>query len=954
MKKYFICMAGNLCVGKSSIVERFQSSDSYKLSCQLSMCVCEYFEFKLVFNKEVAHLVVYDCTGNETFWTDSFQLNDFLRCAIGCLLVLDITNQCSFDAIPQLLNKVKTLDISIKVLLVGAKCDLESERVISHDQAEELANKLGIMYIETSAKTGYNVDEAFKMLLEQCFKDINACVKIQHIFGKTCIQIDTPNQETSQKIILPNQFLEKKSHQQRDDNIKLLQQSLDKAKREHKTVPIRFLKILLTGCGAAGKTSLGHLLLKRKFITEHHSTNVVHANHAVSVSKAVIRSSSVKEKEVRWVELGFDLQINHLQSVLLSSYKLPVPTTNVSKPTAQLLESSQSNTEKNESSYSSFMKSITIPSTVIEWVSKWFSDDSVKREKLLSFNNILDSSLGRTFDDSSDTLVYHPDEELNVITLLDTGGQPEYIHLLPTINVYHTVSIILHDLSKKLDDQVLVKYSQHGKLMITPYHLNYSNIEMIKLLMSAVNDAAERPSSHIPQLVSHPGTDQNSYLCLVGTHADQVTLDCINDTASKLTTMVENMKCHAIIWQNTNGDVLFPVDNTTAGSTNEDPVADVIRNKIEKLTLTTDVYEIPVTWMLLELEIQKFCAKEKRSNMSFQECIALARSSALICDVEEVKKVLRYYHLLGVLLYYEEVPGLCDYVITDHQWFFDKLSSVVCLTFQDGSSNHSAIQKLKCQGLFSKELFQHVNWTGEIKIEFFLLLLARMKIIAPIITGKNKDEFFLLDNTEYFIPFILPSYPTHQKNQYLLHYGYIQGKQLLIRFQSGLLPRGVFCCLVVELLKNSPAGWHPHLSKGNTHHTFRNLITFSLPNAYSLSLFDGISHLEVQIRHLQENYSSIHFEVYESLVRALTEVCQHLNFDHNRLQYGFLCQSCSDNPDDHIATVPAAVTPSLRYAECSINSTHHVQLTSSHLMWIFPPDQVPTISGKLALHYSFA
>ena len=938
-------VAGDSYTGKSNILERFKYSDSFKLSNHSTNN--DSISFEMNINNMDVKLDVLDFSGIVRYgYKQSSVFSLVIRRASGCMLVFDITKQGSFDSIPMWLNEIiRETNANINVLLVGAKCDLNSERVISYNQAEELADELGIKYIETSAKTGHNIDEAFKFLLEQRFKD--AYVQIQHISGNTCIRIDTPYQQIVQSAFLQGQLQESvPNSQHKKSSIKLLQQSLDKAKRQHRTVPVRFLKILLTGSGAAGKTSFSNLLLKKKYVTEHHSTNVVHANHAVSVSKAVIRSSSVKE-EVTWIELGFDLQISHLQSVLQPSFESPALIKNVTKPDVQ---SSQSNAVNVHPSYTSISdrQSITKIDTIKQWFTRLFAGDSVKREHLLTFDNILESSRDQNTNSSSDTLVYQPNEMLNVITLLDTGGQPEYIHLLPTINIYHTVNFIVHDLSKQLDDQVLVKYSQHGKQMITPYHLNYSNIDMIKLLMSAVNDAAERPSSHIPQLVSIPGTDKNSYLCMVGTHADQVAPDIIEDTASQLTNMVDNMKCQAMVWQNTNGDVLFHVDNTTAGSTNEDPVANIIRSKIEQLISAKDVYEVPVTWMLLELEIQKFCTKENRSNMSFNECVTLARSSGLVPDVEEVKNILRYYHLLGVLLYYEEVPGLCDYVITDHQWFFDRLSSVVCLTFQDGSSNRCAVQKLKYQGLLTKELFQHVNWTDNIKKEFFLLLLVHMKIIAPVVAEQNEDDFCIVDEEEYFIPFILPTYPPKQKNNHLFNYGHMQGEPLLIRFQSGLLPRGVFCCLVVELLQNPPTGWHPHFSKGDTHHTFGNLITFSLPNAYSLSLFDGISHLEVQIRHPQENFHSIHFEVYKNLVSALTEICHHLNFDHNRLQYGFLCQSCSDSPDDHIAIVPV-VTPSLRYAECSINSTQHVQLSSSHLMWFLPSGQVLTISGKLLI-----
>ncbi|XP_065907619.1 uncharacterized protein [Dysidea avara] len=936
-------IVGNQYTGKSNIIERFIYWDSFKLSNHMSWN--EIYVLKLNFDNQQRQMKFVDYTGLSAHWRDLSPLRLVFN-AVGCILVFDLTDQDSFDAVPMWLNKrIRVICPHIKVVLVGAKCDLASKRVVALHQAEELASELGIIYIETSAETGHNISNVFKILFEECFE--NANIQIRHILGeRTCIQIDTPNHQIEQNAILQLQD-NKLSSLNKESSIKLLQQRLDKAKKQHRTVPVRFLKVLLTGSGAAGKTSFSHLLLKRKFITEHHSTNVVHANHAVSVSKAVIQSSSVNE-QVTWIELGFDLQISHLQSVLRSSSKSPVSIKNVTKSD---LRSPQWNTEKIQPSYTSITQSITRTDIVKQWFTKFLVGDSVKREHLLTFDNILDSSLDENTNSSSDTLVYQPDEVLNVITLLDTGGQPEYIHLLPTINIYHTVNFIVHDLSKKLDDQVLVKYSQHGKQIITPYHLNYSNIDMIKLLMSAANDAAERPSSHIPQLVSIPGSDKNSYLCLVGTHVDQVTSDIVDDTASKLTSMVDDMKCQAMVWQNTNGNVLFPVDNTTAGRINEDPVADIIRNKIEQLTSTKDIYNVPVTWMLLELEIQKFCTKENRSNMSFQECVVLANSSALFSDAEEVKNVLRYYHLLGILLYYEEVPGLCDYVITDHQWFFDKLSSVVCLTFQDGSSNRRAVQKLKYQGLLTKELFQHVNWTDNIRKEFFLLLLAHMKIIAPVFAEENDNNFCVVDEEEYFIPFILPTYPSKQKNNHLFNYGHMQGEPLLIRFQSGLLPRGLLCCLVVELLQNPPNGWHPHFSKGDTHHTFRNLITFSLPNAYSLSLFDGISHLEVQIRHPQEKFSSIHFEVYKSLVHALTEVCQHLNFDHNRLQYGFLCQSCSDSPDDHIAIVPV-VTPSLCYAECSINSTQHVQLSSSHLMWLLPSGQVLTISDSVKDQYS--
>ena len=99
-----------------------------------------------------------------------------------------------------------------------------------------------------------------------------------------------------------------------------------------------------------------------------------------------------------------------------------------------------------------------------------------------------------------------------------------------------------------------------------------------------------------------------------------------------------------------------------------------------------------------------------------------------------------------------------------------------------------------------------------------------------------------------------------------------------------------------------------------------------------MSLLDQVSYLEVQIRHAERDFSTpVHNGVYNYLVYALTEVCIHLNFDFERLQYGFVCQ-CGKGIDNHIAIV-TDIIPSMHYAECSIDSLHLLKLDSAHLVW---------------------
>ena len=697
---------------------------------------------------------------------------------------------------------------------------------------------------------------------------------------------------------------------------------------------MRFLKVIVAGSGAAGKTNFINLLMKKQFKKDHHSTNVVHANHAVSFQMATFQESSTVDDEVTWVELDSELELSYLQSLLLSEtlpkQNLPVSSTGAGKRDTVTATPSQSSTKTSIKSQYQSKAPKQQQSSFLNWFAGLFSS-SIKDSKLSTVDSILNLK-----SSPSSTPIYQPGGVLNIITLLDTGGQPEYIHLLPTINVNPTVTFFVHNLSKGLDDQVLVEYSQHGKHVFKPYHLSYPNIDMIKFLMSTVNDSVERPVCNMSdlQLDVTPGSDDKSYICMVGTHADKVSTIDKENVGEILTTLVNKTQCQASVWYQENKTVLFSVDNTTAGKRyTEDPVAKNIRNRIETLASKKEVYEIPITWMLLQLEIRQVCSKRGESYISFSDCGTIAKESGLISNIEEVKSVLQYHHCLGVLIYFHEVPGLCDYVIVDHQWWFDKLSSIICITFQEDFLNYQDVRKLKYQGKLSKELVKHVEWKDDIKEEFFFSLLIRMKIITPV---DNKQD----DAEEYFIPFVLSAYDLQKENKILSQHGCLQGEPLLIQFYSGLLPRGLFCSLLVQLLQYPLKGSEPHFSHGDTQHAFSNLFTFSLPNAFSMSLLDKLSYLEVQIRHLKKatDLPPVHVKVYNYLMYVLTDVCNHLKFNFERLQSGFLCKCCKKTEDLHIAILPS-VRSSMRYAKCSFDSTCQMELGSSHLVW-FSHDQL--------------
>ena len=66
-----------------------------------------------------------------------------------------------------------------------------------------------------------------------------------------------------------------------------------------------------------------------------------------------------------------------------------------------------------------------------------------------------------------------------------------------------------------------------------------------------------------------------------------------------------------------------------------------------------------------------------RNFITYSEILKLCEEKQLSSDEEFIKNGLRFHHLFGVLLYFEEVEGMKDIVITDHQLLFDNCVSSI-------------------------------------------------------------------------------------------------------------------------------------------------------------------------------------------------------------------------------------------------------------------------------------
>ena len=119
----------------------------------------------------------------------------YYRDADALLLLYDVTSYSSFENIVNWLHEIKRLDTKpITMMLIGNKVD-KSQRVVSREIAERLARDFQMIFLETSAKTGQNVELAFMSMAQVLFDQECQTRKLEELMKNT-IKISNKDKRT--------------------------------------------------------------------------------------------------------------------------------------------------------------------------------------------------------------------------------------------------------------------------------------------------------------------------------------------------------------------------------------------------------------------------------------------------------------------------------------------------------------------------------------------------------------------------------------------------------------------------------------------------------------------------------------------------------------------------------------------------------------------------------------
>ena len=160
-----LVLLGDAAVGKTSLVDIYthhRFKEDYKPTLGVNIVVKE---LKIEDINAQIRLVLWDIAGQEKY---DLSRNMFFQGVVGSLIVYDTTRDYTFTKIESKwlkdLNEYSEEELSC--ILIGNKIDLNESRVVSTEKGREFAERINASdFLETSAKYGENVEDAFKKLV---------------------------------------------------------------------------------------------------------------------------------------------------------------------------------------------------------------------------------------------------------------------------------------------------------------------------------------------------------------------------------------------------------------------------------------------------------------------------------------------------------------------------------------------------------------------------------------------------------------------------------------------------------------------------------------------------------------------------------------------------------------------------------------------------------------------
>lgn len=160
LAKYKLVFLGDQSVGKTSIITRFMY-DKFDNTYQATIGI-DFLSKTMYLEDRTVRLQLWDTAGQERFRS---LIPSYIRDSSVAVVVYDVSNRQSFLNTVRWIEEVRTeRGTDVIIVLVGNKTDLVDKRQVSIEEGDAKAREFNVMFIETSAKAGFNIKALFRKI----------------------------------------------------------------------------------------------------------------------------------------------------------------------------------------------------------------------------------------------------------------------------------------------------------------------------------------------------------------------------------------------------------------------------------------------------------------------------------------------------------------------------------------------------------------------------------------------------------------------------------------------------------------------------------------------------------------------------------------------------------------------------------------------------------------------
>jgi coiled-coil and C2 domain-containing protein 1 len=511
-------------------------------------------------------------------------------------------------------------------------------------------------------------------------------------------------------------------------------------------------------------------------------------------------------------------------------------------------------------------------------------------------------------------------KELIMINMVDVGGQPALLEMLPALTNGPALYCLFFRLDQDLRKHYPVQYHDPRRKTETVLKSSYCIEDILCQALSSIACFSQ------PDLTS-------SKILLFGTHKDKVDEGHISQIECELKESLERTKIYTegLLSKTAKGSLFFTVDNMDG----EESEIMNIRTDIEGIIRSCfSATPIPASWLMFRIVLHLL----NKPIVSLAQCEIIARRLSMPTPVKEA--LWFFHHQIGSIMYYPEIPLMQDTVICDPQIIFDSISMLIIdrFVYSNRTLKSVEVDEFFQNGLFTMAQIEdktEQQRSACLSLQQLIETLKHLNVVAEI-----KDNQENVDSEATYSPsppkFIMPAVLKQASEEELsAPPESALACPLMIHFKGGFVPFGVFCASIAHLLAKRMQEWKLHKGK-----VMKNKVTFNVNQKYFITLISRLQYFEIQVH----GHSQVPKATFLSVVNTITETLQAIMSKMNYKQFGeasyismeqsfdlgFTC-CLGDSHGDHLMKV--IEDNDRRYYALCVKDEQKTDLNAEHLMW---------------------